>query len=71
VSGRVAHRQQQRYAAEEQQQPSGAYYAAVGQANVDPEPDYVQELERLNQLKNQGVITEEDFQAKKKQLLGL
>ena len=54
VSGRVAHRQQQRYA-EEAQQPSGAYYAPEGQAYVETEPDYVQELERLNQLKNQGV----------------
>jgi hypothetical protein len=29
------------------------------------------ELERLGQLKNQGIITEEEFQAKKKQILGI
>ena len=35
------------------------------------EPDYLDELERLAGLRDKGVITEEDFQAKKKQLLGL
>ena len=35
------------------------------------EPSYLDELERLSQLKDEGVITEEDFAAKKKQLLGL
>jgi len=29
------------------------------------------ELEQLNQLKEQGILTEEDFEAKKKQILGL
>ena len=29
------------------------------------------ELEQLNQLKNQGIITNEEFEAKKKQILGL
>jgi len=29
------------------------------------------ELEQLNQLKTQGVISEEEYQAKKKQVLGL
>lgn len=35
------------------------------------EPDYLDELERLSELKEQGIITEEEFAAKKKQLLGL
>jgi hypothetical protein len=35
------------------------------------EPDYVAELERLAQLRDQGVITADDFDAKKRQLLGL
>lgn len=35
------------------------------------EPDYVSELERLAQLRDQGVITAEDFEAKKKQILGI
>jgi hypothetical protein len=31
----------------------------------------VGELERLAQLRDQGIITNEDFEAKKKQLLGI
>lgn len=35
------------------------------------EPAYVAELKQLEQLKEQGVITQEEFDAKKKKLLGL
>lgn len=35
------------------------------------EPSYLDELERLAKLRDEGVITEEDFEAKKRQLLGL
>lgn len=35
------------------------------------EPDYIAELERLAGLVEKGIITDEEFQAKKKQLLGL
>jgi hypothetical protein len=35
------------------------------------EPDYAAELEKLAQLKAQGIITDEEFEAKKKQILGL
>ena len=34
--------------------------------NEEAEPDYLEELERLSKLKDQGVITEEEFEAKKK-----
>ena len=34
-------------------------------------PNYLDEIERLAHLKEQGYITQEDFEAKKKQLLGL
>jgi hypothetical protein len=36
-----------------------------------PEPGYVGELERLSQLRDQGIISNDDFEAKKKQLLGI
>src|SRR5215213_11905552 len=36
-----------------------------------PEPEYVGELERLSQLRDQGIITDEEFEAKKKQILGI
>ena len=35
------------------------------------EDDYIAQLERLAELKDQGIITEEEFEAKKKQLLDL
>jgi len=35
------------------------------------EPDYLAELERLADFKDKGIISEEEFNAKKKQLLGL
>jgi hypothetical protein len=36
-----------------------------------PEPGYVGELEGLSQLRDQGIISDEDFEAKKKQILGI
>ena len=35
------------------------------------EPEYVGELERLSQLRDQGILTDEEFEAKKKQILGI
>lgn len=40
-------------------------------APVDVAPDYLDEIERLAHLKDQGIISEAEFEAKKKQLLGL
>ncbi len=38
----------------------------------DPgEDDYLEELERLADLRDKGIITDEEFETKKKQLLGL
>jgi Short C-terminal domain len=34
-------------------------------------PDYATELQRLAELKTAGVISEEEFEAKKKQILGI
>jgi hypothetical protein len=66
VSGRVARRQQNRWAAQDQpQQETQAYEPQAA------EPDYASELEQLAQLKTQGIITEDEFEAKKKQILGI
>jgi hypothetical protein len=35
------------------------------------EPEYVGELERLSHLREQGILTDEEFEAKKKQILGI
>jgi len=37
----------------------------------DAEPSYLDELERLGKLRDQGIITDEEFEAKKKNLLDL
>ena len=39
--------------------------------NDQEQPSYVSELEELAKLRDQGVITKEDYEAKKKQLLGI
>lgn len=41
------------------------------QQTQSAEPDYTTELKELAQLKNQGLLTEDEFTAKKKQLLGI
>jgi hypothetical protein len=45
--------------------------AAPSPTSAVPEPEYMAELERLAQLRDQGIVSEEEFQAKKKQILGL
>jgi hypothetical protein len=47
-----------------------AYAEEMGKSSGD-KSDYLDDLERLGHLKDEGVITEEEFEAKKKQLLGL
>jgi Short C-terminal domain len=36
-----------------------------------PKPDAADQIRRLGQLRDEGLLTEEEFQAKKAQLLGL
>jgi hypothetical protein len=51
-----------------------AIIADEGSAPPDAAPEeesYLDELERLGKLRDQGVISDEEFEAKKKQLLGL
>ena len=49
--------------------------AAAGAQQAAPAPggggDYTAELEKLAKLRDEGVISAEDFEAKKKQLLGI
>jgi histidinol phosphatase-like PHP family hydrolase len=40
-------------------------------AGAEPEEDYLAELEKLAELRDKGILTDEEFEAKKKQLLGL
>jgi hypothetical protein len=80
VAGQVRHHQDQKWAQQSQEQyaqqqaelaAQQQQYAPPPQAAPAGEPDYAAELEKLAQLKNSGVLTEEEFQAKKKQILGI
>jgi hypothetical protein len=77
VAGRVNHRQQQKYAAQDQQAYEAQVYeqqAAQAQAPAAaPAPagggDLASEIQRLADLKAQGVLSEEEFQAAKAKLI--
>ena len=76
TAGAVRHRQDQKYAAQDQaayDQQMAAQQAAAAQAApaAPAAPDYAAELEQLAQLKAQGILTDEEFEAKKKQILGI
>jgi hypothetical protein len=62
----------------ESSQPEPEYYeppppapAAPAAPAAPPAPDYAAELTKLASLKEQGILSEEEFEAKKKQILGL
>ena len=72
TAGAVRHRQDQKYADQDQEaydQQMAAQQAAAPAAPA--QPDYTAELEQLAQLKAQGILTDEEFEAKKKQILGI
>ena len=80
VSGRVARRQAEKFADRDQAIAAsrGAGYAqgyeAVAAAPAPaaaPEPTYVAELESLAQLHAQGVLSDQEYDAKKRQILGI
>ena len=76
TAGAVRHRQDQRYAAQDQERyeqdmAAQQAYAAQAAPAAPAAPDYTAELEQLAQLKAQGILTEEEFEAKKKQILGI
>ncbi len=67
VSNRVSRRQASRWAEQEPQQ--GQYYEAPPQAAA-PAADPIQQLKELGELRDKGVLTEEEFAAQKAKLLG-
>jgi hypothetical protein len=56
---------------DEGEDQAGDEFADEAAGEYVDEPDYIEELERLAGLKDRGIISEEEFQAKKRQLLGL
>jgi len=70
VSNRVSRRQANRWSQQEadaEPEPQQVYAAPPAEA----EPDPIEELKQLAELKNQGILTEEEFSAKKAQILGI
>jgi membrane protease subunit (stomatin/prohibitin family) len=64
VSNRVSRRQTGRWAAQEQQQQ-----AAQPAQQTAPETDPIEELKKLGELHDSGVLTDEEFAAAKTKIL--
>jgi hypothetical protein len=67
VSNRVSRRQARRWGEQDAQEAAAAepaYYPSAADSTAD-------ELQRLAELQRQGIITPEEFAAKKKQVLGI
>jgi Short C-terminal domain len=74
TSNRVSRRQARRWgeqdaAAYEQQQPEPTY-AAPAPAPAAPAADPIEQLKELAALKEQGILTDEEFAAQKAKILG-
>jgi hypothetical protein len=69
----VTHNQQQKYAAQDAQKQAAQQAAAPAPqaAPAAPQDAMVAELQQLAALKDQGILTQEEFDAKKKQVLGI
>lgn len=64
VSNNVSRRQAARWADQAQEEAPQQQYA-------EPVDQTTAQLQQLAQLKDQGILTQEEFDAKKKQILGL
>jgi putative oligomerization/nucleic acid binding protein len=82
VRGRVSRRQAEKFADRDQaiaenraegfsqgMNQSGTQQSAATPAPVAPDP--TEQIKNLAELRDQGILTEEEFTAKKKQLLGI
>lgn len=73
VSGRVARRQQNRWADQDQQQYEQQQQAPPPPPAAAPaggSDDMFEQLKQLGALKDQGILTEEEFAAQKAKILG-
>jgi hypothetical protein len=83
TAGAVHHHQNQRYAQQDaaaQEEYDQAYEQGAADAQQQyapppaapaPQEDVISQIERLAALKDQGILTEEEFAAQKAKLLGL
>jgi hypothetical protein len=71
-AGRWAAKEQEQYPPEEQQQQYAApppQYAAPPPPPADPMQDKLAQLKQLGELKEQGVLSDEEFQQQKAKIL--
>jgi len=72
TAGAVRHSQDQKYAQQAAaNQPQQVVYEAPPPSGSDVLDDQLVQIQKLSSMKEQGLITEEEFVAKKKQILGL
>jgi hypothetical protein len=71
VSGRVARRQDQKYAAQDQQAYDQQQPQVAAAPAAPPADDQTAELQNMAQLHQQGVLTDEEFSAAKAKALGI
>lgn len=69
VSNRVSRRQANRWSSQEEQQNAQQPAQAAPPPAADA-PDPIAQLKELAQLKDQGILTEEEFAAQKAKILG-
>ena len=72
VSGRVQHKQQGKWAEQEQQQyaqQQAAMAQAAPAAAAQPEGDPMEQLAKLGELHSAGVLTDEEFAVAKAKIL--
>jgi Short C-terminal domain len=70
VSNNVSRRQANRWANQQQQEPQQVYAQPAPPAPAPEQPDLVALLTQLGQLRDSGVLTEQEFAAQKAKLLG-
>jgi len=70
VARRTSRRTSRRMSAAQTPPPAAAPPAAPAQA-APAQQDDMAEIRQLAAMKDQGILTEEEFQAKKKQILGI
>jgi hypothetical protein len=71
VARRTSRRTSRRMSAAQQPPPEAAPAPAAPAQAAPAQQDDMAEIQQLAAMKDQGILTEEEFQAKKKQILGI
>jgi hypothetical protein len=70
VSNRVSRRQANRWSSQEEQQYAEQAPPPAAAPAAPSEDDAIAQIEKLGELKEKGLLTEEEFSAQKAKLLG-